>query len=80
MMMVVVVVVVVMVMMMTMMMMMMMVVVQTLLFSATLHDPIIQQLSQTIQRFPTWVDLKGKDAVPETVHHVLVRVNPKKVR
>jgi superfamily II DNA/RNA helicase len=32
---------------------------QTLLFSATLHDPIIQQLSQAIQRFPTWVDLKG---------------------
>ena len=21
--------------------------------------------------FPTWVDLKGQDAVPETVHHVV---------
>ena len=22
--------------------------------------------------FPTWVDLKGQDAVPETVHHVVI--------
>lgn len=26
--------------------------------------------------FPTWVDLKGEDAVPETVHHVVVLVDP----
>lgn len=26
--------------------------------------------------FPTWVDLKGEDSVPETVHHVVVRVDP----
>lgn len=26
--------------------------------------------------FPTWVDLKGEDSVPETVHHVVVMVNP----
>lgn len=26
--------------------------------------------------FPTWVDLKGEDAVPETVHHVVVNVDP----
>lgn len=26
--------------------------------------------------FPTWVDLKGEDAVPETVHHVVVMVDP----
>nr|MCH1932694.1 hypothetical protein [Shewanella shenzhenensis] len=25
---------------------------------------------------PTWVDLKGEDAVPETVHHVVVKVDP----
>lgn len=24
--------------------------------------------------FPTWVDLKGEDAVPETVHHVVALV------
>lgn len=28
--------------------------------------------------FPTWVDLKGEDAVPETVHHVVVIVDPQK--
>lgn len=26
--------------------------------------------------FPTWVDLKGEDSVPETVHHVFVNVDP----
>ena len=25
-----------------------------------------------IMHFPTWVDLKGQDAVPETVHHVVI--------
>ena len=24
--------------------------------------------------FPTWVDLKGQDTVPETVHHVVLDV------
>ena len=28
--------------------------------------------------FPAWVNLKGEDAVPETVHHVVVMVNPQK--
>lgn len=28
--------------------------------------------------FPTWVDLKGEDAVPETVHHVVVMVDAQK--
>ena len=27
-------------------------------------------------QFPTWVDLKGEDSVPETVHHVFVNVDP----
>ena len=26
--------------------------------------------------FPTWIDLKGQDAVPETVHHVVCHVDP----
>ena len=26
--------------------------------------------------FPTWVDLKGLDAVPDTVHHVVCYVDP----
>lgn len=49
--------------------------VQTLLFSATLHSPAIRNLSEKIQRFPTWIDLKGKEAIPETVHHTLVRLD-----
>eukprot|EP00177_Eucheuma_denticulatum_P004059 GFKZ01007350.1.p1 GENE.GFKZ01007350.1~~GFKZ01007350.1.p1 ORF type:complete len:796 (+),score=104.74 GFKZ01007350.1:34-2388(+) len=49
--------------------------VQTLLFSATLHSPEIKGLSEKIQSFPTWVDLKGKEAVPETLHHTLVRLD-----
>lgn len=28
--------------------------------------------------FPTWIDLKGEDAVPETVHHIVVMVDPQK--
>ena len=30
--------------------------------------------------FPTWIDLKGEDAVPETVHHVVCLVDPQKDR
>ncbi len=25
--------------------------------------------------FPTWVDLKGEDSVPETVHHVVMVID-----
>lgn len=45
-------------------------------FSATLHSPEIARLSEGICHRPIWVDLKGRDSVPETVHHVLVRVDP----
>lgn len=24
-----------------------------------------------IMQFPTWIDLKGQDSVPDTVHHVV---------
>ena len=50
---------------------------QVLLFSATLHAQEVKDLSAKICVNPVWVDLKGKDSVPDTVHHVLVRVNPK---
>lgn len=33
---------------------------------------------ERLMHFPTWVDLKGEDAVPETVHHVVVSVDPQK--
>ena len=29
-----------------------------------------------IMHFPTWVDLKGQDAVPDTVHHLVCYVDP----
>jgi ATP-dependent RNA helicase DDX1 len=45
-------------------------------FSATLHSPEISALAAKMCVRPTWVDLKGKDSVPETVHHVVVSVDP----
>lgn len=50
--------------------------VQTLLFSATLHSEDIHKLIEEITTNATWVDLKGKDAVPETVHHVIYPIDP----
>lgn len=49
---------------------------QTLLFSATLHTPEVRELAARITRHPTFVDLKGKDSVPTTVHHVYVEIDP----
>ena len=49
---------------------------QSLMFSATLHSPEIRQLSEQLCTFPTWVDLKGRDSVPETVTHLLVPIDP----
>lgn len=45
-------------------------------FSATLHSPSIKELADRICVNPTWVDLKGFESVPETVHHVVYRVDP----
>merc|ERR1719171_1659506 len=50
--------------------------VQTLFFSATLHTPEVRKMIDEITTKPIWVDLKGKDSVPETVHHVIFRVDP----
>jgi len=47
---------------------------QVCFFSATLRSPPIVQLSQKICVNPSWVDLKGDTAPPETVHHVMYRV------
>ena len=33
-------------------------------------------IQERMMHFPTWVDLKGQDAVPETVHHVVCHVDP----
>jgi hypothetical protein len=45
---------------------------QTLLFSATLHSPEMGALAEEVCRFPMWVDLKGKDSVPEVRHALAV--------
>merc|ERR1719191_224702 len=50
--------------------------VQTLFFSATLHTPEVVSMIDEITTRPIWVDLKGKDSVPETVHHVIYWVDP----
>merc|ERR1719162_66229 len=50
--------------------------VQTLFFSATLHTPEVVDMINEITTRPIWVDLKGKDAVPETVHHLVYYVDP----
>ena len=49
---------------------------QVCFFSATLHSPEVEALGGRLCHRPTWVDLKGKDSVPETVHHAVVVVDP----
>ena len=48
---------------------------QVCFFSATLHSPAIVKLANQICSSPTWVDLKGKDAIPDTVHHTQCKVD-----
>lgn len=50
---------------------------QMIVCSATLHNFDVKKLADQIMHFPQWVDLKGQDAVPETVHHVVCMVDPK---
>eukprot|EP01104_Vermistella_antarctica_P009478 TRINITY_DN2441_c0_g1_i1.p1 TRINITY_DN2441_c0_g1~~TRINITY_DN2441_c0_g1_i1.p1 ORF type:complete len:728 (+),score=108.61 TRINITY_DN2441_c0_g1_i1:255-2438(+) len=49
---------------------------QVLMFSATLHSQDVRQLAESITQFPIWVDLKGKDSVPDSVHHACVVADP----
>ncbi|XP_022108756.1 ATP-dependent RNA helicase DDX1-like isoform X1 [Acanthaster planci] len=48
---------------------------QMIVCSATLHSFEVKKLAEKLMHFPTWVDLKGQDSVPETVHHVVVKVD-----
>jgi ATP-dependent RNA helicase DDX1 len=50
---------------------------QMIVCSATLHNFDVKKMSERIMNFPTWVDLKGQDSVPDTVHHTVLRVDPK---
>eukprot|EP00879_Flechtneria_rotunda_P016993 GHRR01017789.1.p1 GENE.GHRR01017789.1~~GHRR01017789.1.p1 ORF type:complete len:516 (+),score=173.42 GHRR01017789.1:811-2358(+) len=49
---------------------------QVLMFSATLHSPEVKRLAAAICQQPMLVDLKGREAVPDTVDHVMVAVDP----
>lgn len=51
---------------------------QMIVCSATLHAFEVKKMADKLMHFPTWVDLKGEDAVPETVHHVVLIVDPQK--
>lgn len=51
---------------------------QMVVCSATLHAFEVKKMADRLMHFPTWVDLKGEDAVPETVHHVVCMVDPQK--
>lgn len=49
---------------------------QMIVCSATLHDFDVKKMANKLMHFPTWVDLKGEDAVPDTVHHVVAIIDP----
>lgn len=51
---------------------------QMVVCSATLHAIEVRRLADRLMKFPVWIDLKGEDAVPETVHHVVVVVDPER--
>eukprot|EP00037_Helgoeca_nana_P016987 m.160263 g.160263 ORF g.160263 m.160263 type:complete len:733 (-) comp23784_c0_seq5:112-2310(-) len=49
---------------------------QMIVCSATLHHPEVKKMAEKLMQHPIWVDLKGQDAVPDTVHHVVCFVDP----
>ncbi|KAA3675868.1 ATP-dependent RNA helicase DDX1 [Paragonimus westermani] len=49
---------------------------QMVVCSATLHSFEVKKLANKLMHFPVWIDLKGQDSVPETVHHVICLVDP----
>ncbi|KAK0414730.1 hypothetical protein QR680_011590 [Steinernema hermaphroditum] len=48
---------------------------QMIVCSATLHSNEVKKL-KNIMHFPQWIDLRGRDAAPDTVHHVVCLVDP----
>ncbi|CAD5217936.1 unnamed protein product [Bursaphelenchus xylophilus] len=49
---------------------------QMIVCSATLHNADVKRLADQHMHFPQWVDLKGQDSVPDTVHQVVCMVDP----
>lgn len=50
---------------------------QVAFFSATLHSQSVRILADRLCDQPTWVDLKGERHVPDSVHHLVVSLDPK---
>ena len=53
---------------------------QMIVCSATLHNFEVKKFADQIMHFPMWVDLKGQDTVPETIHHCVCIIDPKEDR
>ncbi|KAL7674880.1 hypothetical protein ACOME3_001153 [Neoechinorhynchus agilis] len=49
---------------------------QMIVCSATLHNFDVKKMAEKLMHFPTWIDLKGQDTVPETVHHCVCMIDP----
>lgn len=49
---------------------------QMVVCSATLHSFDVKKMAERLMYFPVWIDLKGQDSVPETVHHCVCMVDP----
>ena len=45
--------------------------------SATLHNFEVKKFADQIMHFPTWIDLKGQDSVPDTILHCVCIIDPK---
>lgn len=50
---------------------------QMIVCSATLHNFEVKKLAEKIMHFPNWIDLKGQDSVPDTIHHCVCLIDPK---
>lgn len=50
---------------------------QVIVCSATLHNSEVKKLADAIMHFPTWIDLKGQDTIPDTIHHCVCIIDPK---
>ena len=53
---------------------------QMIVCSATLHNFEVKKLAEKLMYFPSWVDLKGLDSVPDTIHHCVCVIDPSEDR
>ncbi len=49
--------------------------IQTIVCSATLHNSEVQKPAEKLMYFPTWIDLKGLDNIPDTIHHCVCMID-----